>query len=140
MTIKDYLDLAQIVIWLFAVIMAVIGSHVHFKNKKAESYRTIAVNSARQWVGYYDKQAIENPEKFNSVLDHVVKELTAHGYKIGDQRTADLKALIEWTVTRLRMEQAKTGVNNTVKPEPEIKKNVDPKDIVQPNEVNADGK
>lgn len=112
MTIKDYLDLAQIVIWLFAVIMAAIGSHVHFKNKKAESYRTVAVNSARQWVGYYDKQALENPEKFNSVLDHVAKELTAHGYKIGDQRVTDLKALIEYELTKLRMEQAKSGVEN----------------------------
>lgn len=138
MTIKDYLDLAQIVIWLFAVIMAVIGSHVHFKNKKAESYRTIAVNSARQWIGYYDKQAIENPEKFNSVLDHVVKELTAHGYKIGDQRVTDLKALIEYELTKLRMEQAKTGVNNTVKPEPEIAKDVKPEDVVQPTKADAD--
>lgn len=110
MTIKDYLDLAQIVIWLFAVIMAAIGSHVHFKNKTAENYRTVAVNSARQWIGYYDKQALENPEKFNSVLDHVVKELTAHGYKIGEQRVTDLKALIEYELTKLRMEQAKNGV------------------------------
>ena len=113
MTIKDYLDLAQIVIWLFAVIMAVIGSHMHFKNKTAENYRTVAVNSARQWIGYYDKQAIDNPEKFNSVLDHVVKELTAHGYKIGDQRVSDLKALIEYELTKLRMEQAKTGVTGS---------------------------
>lgn len=140
MTIKDWLLIGFMVLWVVSLIILASFGNRRFKNAKAEKYREIAVNAAQQWVAFMDKQDLSNDEKFDQALNSVVKELTAHGYSIGDQRTEDLKALIEWTVTRLRMEQAKTGVNNTVKPEPEIKKNVDPKDIVQPTEVNADGK
>lgn len=138
MKIEDWLLVILEVIFVIALVIVAAFGNKHFKNKRAEKYREIAVYAAKQWVGFMDRQDLSNEEKFDGALNNVVKELTSHGYDVGKQRTNDLKALIEWTVTRLRMEQAQTGVNNTVKHEPEIKEGVDPKDIVQPTQAGVD--
>ena len=133
MTIKDYLDIAQLVIWAVAVIIATVFSNVHFKNKKADRYRDLVTESAKHWVSYYDKQALENPEKINGAINDIAKDMTAHGYKIGDQRVNDIKAIAEYELTKLRMEQAKAGVDNTVKPNnADLKQDVKDSDIVTP--------
>lgn len=138
MTIENWILAGFMLLWVASLVVIAAFGNRHFKNVKAEKYREIAVHAAQQWVGYMDRQNLSNDEKFDQALNAVVKELTAHGYSIGDQRTADLKALIEWTVTRLRMEQAQSGVHNTVKAEPEIAKDVKPEDVVQPTKADAD--
>lgn len=104
------------------------------KDKDLKQKSQDAVFAMEKWVGYYDKQAVGNPEKAAGALNDAVKELQGKGYKINDQNVKDLEALREWAVTRLRFEQAKADVDNTVKPEPEIAENVPANEVVQPTE------
>lgn len=143
MTIKDWIEVGFLASWIICLIGVGAFSHMHFKNKRAERYRQDAVFAMEKWVGYYDKQAVENPEKAAGALNDAVKELQGKGYKINGQNVKDLEALREWAVTRLRFEQAKADVDNTVKPEPEIAENVPTNEVVQPTEPEtgeADGK
>ena len=143
MTIKDWIEVGFLASWIICLIGVGAFSHMHFKNKRAERYRQDAVFAMEKWVGYYDKQAVENPEKAAGALNDAVKELQVKGYKINGQNVKDLEALREWAVTRLRFEQAKADVDNTVKPEPEIAENVPTNEVVQPTEPEtgeADGK
>ena len=134
MTINDWIEVGFLASWIICLIGVGVFSHIHFKNKRAERYRQDAVFAMEKWVGYYDKQAVENPEKAAGALNDAVKELQGKGYKINDQNVKDLEALREWAVTRLRFEQAKADFDNTVKPEPEIAKNVPANEVVQPTE------
>ena len=134
MTINDWIEVGFLASWIICLIGVGVFSHIHFKNKRAERYRQDAVFAMEKWVGYYDKQAVENPEKAAGALNDAVKELQGKGYKINDQNVKDLEALREWAVTRLRFEQAKADVDNTVKPEPEIAENVPANEVVQPTE------
>lgn len=134
MTINDWIEVGFLTSWIICLIGVGVFSHIHFKNKRAEQYRQDAVFAMEKWVGYYDKQAVENPEKAAGALNDAVKELQGKGYKINDQNVKDLEALREWAVTRLRFEQAKADVDNTVKPEPEIAENVPANEVVQPTE------
>lgn len=134
MTINDWIEVGFLASWIICLIGVGVFSHIHFKNKRAERYRQDAVFAMEKWVGYYDKQAVENPEKAAGALNDAVKELQGKGYKINDQNVKDLEALREWAVTRLRFEQAKADVDNTVKPEPEIVENVPANEVVQPTE------
>lgn len=134
MTINDWIEVGFLASWIICLIGVGVFSHIHFKNKRAERYRQDAVFAMEKWVGYYDKQAVENPEKAAGALNDTVKELQGKGYKINDQNVKDLEALREWAVTRLRFEQAKADVDNTVKPEPEIAENVPANEVVQPTE------
>ena len=143
MTIKDWIEVGFLASWIICLIGVGVFSHMHFKNKRAERYRQDAVFAMEKWVGYYDKQAVENPEKAAGALNDAAKELQGKGYKINDQNVKDLEALREWAVTRLRFEQAKADVDNTVKPEPEIAENVPTNEVVQPTEPetgDTDGK
>lgn len=134
MTINDWIEVGFLASWIICLIGVGVFSHIHFKNKRAERYRQDAVFAMEKWVGYYDKQAVENPEKAAGALNDAVKELQGKGYKINDQNVKDLEALREWAVTRLRFKQAKADVDNTVKPESEIAENVPANEIVQPTE------
>ena len=134
MTINDWIEVGFLASWIICLIGVGVFSHIHFKNKRAERYRQDAVFAMEKWVGYYDKQAVENPEKAAGALNDAVKELQGKGYKINDQNVKDLEALREWAVTRLRFEQANADVDNTVKPEPEIAENVPANEVVQPTE------
>ena len=134
MTINDWIEVGFLASWIICLIGVGVFSHIHFKNKRAERYRQDAVFAMEKWVGYYDKQAVENPEKAAGALNDAVKELQGKGYKINGQNVKDLEALREWAVTRLRFEQAKADVDNTVKPEPEIAENVPANEVVQPTE------
>lgn len=134
MTINDWIEVGFLASWIICLIGLGVFSHIHFKNKRAERYRQDAVFAMEKWVGYYDKQAVENPEKAAGALNDAVKELQGKGYKINDQNVKDLEALREWAVTRLRFEQARADVDNTVKPEPEIAENVPANEVVQPTE------
>lgn len=132
MTVSDYVEISFLVLWLVCLVGVGVLSHMHFKNVKAERYRQDAVFAMKKWVGYYDKQDIDNPEKANRALDNAVKELQGKGYTISDQTVHDLEALREYVLTELRMKQAETGVNNTVKPAPDVAKDVPDADVVQP--------
>ncbi len=132
MTVSDYIEIGFLALWLVCLVGVGVLSHMHFKNIKAEKYRQDAIFAMKKWVGYYDKQDIDNPEKANRALDNAVKELQGKGYTISDQTVHDLEALREYVLTELRMKQAETGVNNTVKPAPDVAKDVPAKDIVQP--------
>lgn len=134
MTINDWIEVGFLASWIICLIGVGVFSHIHFKNKRAERYRQDAVFAMEKWVGYYDKQAVEKPEKAAGALNDAVKELQGKGYKINDQNVKDLEALREWAVTRLRFEQAKADVDNTVKPKPEIAENVPANEVVQPTE------
>ncbi|RVU73665.1 MULTISPECIES: hypothetical protein [Lactobacillus] len=117
MTVTDYIELGFLALWVSCLVGVGVLSHVHFKNAKAEKYRQDAIFAMKKWVGYYDKQALENPEKANGALNDAVMELRHKGYNIDDQRVKDLEALREWTLTQLRLKQAETGLDNTVKPD-----------------------
>lgn len=132
MTVSDYIEIGFLALWLVCLIGVGVLSHMHFKNVKAEKYRQDAIFAMKKWVGYYDKQDIDNPEKANRALDNAVKELQGKGYTISDQTVHDLEALREYVLTELRMKQAETGVNNTVKPAPDVAKDVPDADVVQP--------
>lgn len=134
MTINDWIEVGFLASWIICLIGVGVFSNIHFKNKRAERYRQDAVFAMEKWVGYYDKQAVGNPEKAAGALNDAVKELQGKGYKINDQNVKDLEALREWAVTRLRFEQAKADVDNTVKPKPEIAENVPANEVVQPTE------
>lgn len=144
MTIKDWLLVGFWVLWVFSLIILVSFGNRHFKNARAEKYREIAVNAAKQWVAFMDRQKLDDGAKFNQAVNQVMKELTAHGYKIGDQKEKDIEALVEWAVTQLRMEEAKAGINTAAKPDtkPELAQDVPDSDIVQPTvpEGDANGK
>lgn len=132
MTISDDIQIGFLIAWIVCIILVAIFGNVHFKNKKAENFRTTALQKMREYVGYYDKQPISDDEKANAVIDKVVKALNAKGYNVTDQTVSELKALREFVLTELRMKQAESGVQNTVKPEPEVSDKVDPKDVIQP--------
>lgn len=139
MTINDYIQLGFLLSWIICLVGLGILAHVHFKNQKAEKYRLAALNAMRKWVAFYDKEDLDNPEKASGALNDAIKELNGKGYKINDQQVKDLEALREWVLTQLRMKQAESGVDNTVKPEPEIAQNVPAEEIVQPIEPKNGG-
>lgn len=131
MTVSDYIELGALALWLVCIIGVGVLSHVHFRNVKAEKYRQDALFAMKKWVGYYDKQDLDNPQKANMAVDDVVKELRGKGYTISDQSVKDLEALREYVLTQLRMKQAETGVHNTVKTTPDV---VPVNEIVEPTE------
>lgn len=132
MTVNDYIELIFATLWLISLIGIFAFSHIHFKNVRAENFRKDALSAMQKWVGYYDKQELQNPEKADGALNDAMKELQSKGYNISGQTVKDLEALREYVLTQLRMKQAETGMNNTVKPAPEVAKNVPDKDVVQP--------
>lgn len=134
MTVNDYIELGFLALWLVCIVGVAILSHVHFKNVRAEKYRQDAVFAMQKWVGYYDKQDLDNPEKANAAVNDAVKELKGKGYNINDQSVKDLEALREYVLTQLRMKQAQTGIHNTVKPTPDV---VKVNEIVEPTEPQA---
>lgn len=139
MTINDYIQLGFLLSWIICLVGLGILAHVHFKNQKAEKYRLAALNAMRKWVAFYDKEDLDNPEKASGALNDAIKELNGKGYKINDQQVKDLEALREWVLTQLRMKQAESGVDNTVKPESEIAQNVPAEEIIQPTEPENGG-
>lgn len=134
MTVNDYIELVFLGLWLISLVGVGVLSHIHFKSVRAENFRKDALFAMKKWVGYYDKQDLENPEKANGALNDTVKELQHKGYNISDQTVKDLEALREYALTELRMKQAETGLDNTVKPQPEVSDKVDPKNVIQPTE------
>lgn len=129
MTISEWINVSWQILLLIAMIIGTFFGNKQFKNKRAEHYREIAVHAAEEWVAYMDKQDLNNDEKFSQALNGVVKELTAHGFHIGEQRTSDIEKLIEWAVTQLRLAQAQSGIN---KDNPDVKQNVPAGQVVQP--------
>ena len=127
MTIKDWIEVGFLASWVVCLIGVGVGSHLHFKNKKAENYRVAALHAMQKWVAFYDKEDLDNPEKANGALNDVVKELNSKGYKVTDQQARDLEALREWVLAQLRMKQAQSGVEDA-----EIAKDVPAEDILSP--------
>ncbi|RVU70418.1 hypothetical protein EJK17_07860 [Lactobacillus xujianguonis] len=117
MTVTDYLELGFLGLWIVCLIGIGVLSHVHFKNAKAEKYRSDAVFAMKKWVSYYDKQSLDNSEKANGALNDVVVELRHKGYTIDDNQVKNLEALREWELTQLRLKQAQAGLDNTVTPD-----------------------
>lgn len=127
MTIKDWIEVGFLASWVVCLIGVGVGSHLHFKNKKAENYRLAAVHAMQKWVAFYDKEDLDNPEKANGALNDAVKELNSKGYKVTDQQARDLEALREWVLAQLRMKQAQSGVEDVG-----IAKDVPAEDILNP--------
>lgn len=127
MTIKDWIEVGFLASWVVCLIGVGVGSHLHFKNKKAENYRLAAVHAMQKWVAFYDKEDLDNPEKANGALNDAVKELNSKGYKVTDQQARDLEALREWVLAQLRMKQAQSGVEDAG-----IAKDVPAEDILNP--------
>lgn len=127
MTIKDWIEVGFLASWVVCLIGVGVGSHLHFKNKKAENYRIAALHAMQKWVAFYDKEDLDNPEKANGALNDAVKELNSKGYKVTDQQARDLEALREWVLTQLRMKQAQSGVEDVG-----IAKDVPADDIISP--------
>lgn len=101
MTVSNWIDIGQLVMWLISIIGTLVLGRVHFKNKRAQRFSSTAQQLMKAYVGYYDKQEISNPDKLQGVIQHVVTGLQAKGFKVTDQDIKNIEAGTEAWVTTL---------------------------------------
>lgn len=134
MSVSDYIQLGFLLSWIFCLVGLSILAHIHFKNQKAEKYRLAALNAMKNWVAYYDKQDLDNPQKANGALNDAVVELNHKGYNISDQQVKDLEALRELVLSNLRLKQAQAGLNDDKDNHTEVAQNVPASEVLKPTE------
>lgn len=130
MTIKDWILVGALVLWVLSIATVALFGNKHFKNKYLEEFRSNMVDFSKSYSAFYDKQIITKPEKLSGAVNDVANALRAKGFKISDQDLKDIEAQVEQQVAELHT-QKKSAESTT----PTVEVASEPQDASLEDEV-----